>query len=106
MTFICTQLKGINPAQGVCDTGVPPVVVDAAKKAMDQGFNAYTRYDRLAEMRQAVAKRMNISNHMTVNPETKVTVSAGATGAFHCVCMALYSLAMKSFFWNRIMAIT
>jgi len=65
------------------------VVVEAAKQAMDQGFNTYTRYDGLAELRQALAKRMSVFNHMTVNLETEVTVSAGATGAFHCVCMAL-----------------
>jgi len=73
----------------VCDTGVPPVVVDAAKQAIDHGFNTYTRYDGLAELRQALAQRMGTFNHMTVNPETEVTVSAGATGAFHCVCMGL-----------------
>jgi len=89
MTLACTQVQGINLAQGVCDTGVPPVVVDAAKQAMDHGFNTYTRYDGLAELRQAVAQRMRTFNHMTVNSETEVTVSAGATGAFHCVCMGL-----------------
>ncbi|MDX2348414.1 MAG: pyridoxal phosphate-dependent aminotransferase [Nitrospirota bacterium] len=89
MTLACTQVQGINLAQGVCDTGVPPVVVDAAKQAMDHGFNTYTRYDGLAELRQALAQRMGTFNHMTVNSETEVTVSAGATGAFHCVCMGL-----------------
>lgn len=89
MTLACTQVQGINLAQGVCDTGVPPVVVDAAKQAMEQGLNTYTRYDGLAELRQALAKRMSVFNHMTVNSETEVTVSAGATGAFHCVCMGL-----------------
>ena len=89
MTLACTQAKGINLAQGVCDTGVPPLVIDAAKQAMDQGFNTYTRYDGLAELRQALVQRMKTFNHMTVNSETEVTVSAGATGAFHCVCMGL-----------------
>ena len=89
MTLACTQVQGINLAQGVCDTGVPTQVVDGAKQAIDKGFNTYTRYDGLAELRQALAQRMKAFNHMTVNPETEVTVSAGATGAFHCVCMAL-----------------
>jgi len=89
MTLACTQVQGINLAQGVCDTGVPPVVVDAAKQAMDHGFNTYTRYDGLAELRQALAQRMGTFNHVTVNSESEVTVSAGATGAFHCVCMGL-----------------
>lgn len=89
MTLACTQAKGINLAQGVCDTGVPPLVIDAAKLAMDQGVNTYTRYDGLVELRLALAQRIKTFNHMIVNPETEVTVSAGATGAFHCVCMGL-----------------
>jgi aminotransferase len=89
MTLACTQVQGINLAQGVCDTDVPPLVVNAAKNAMDKGFNVYTRYDGLAELRQALAQRMEAFNQFTVNPETDVTVSAGATGAFHCVCMGL-----------------
>lgn len=89
MTLACTQAKGINLAQGVCDTGVPPVVVEAAKQAMDQGLNTYTRFDGLAELREALAQRMATFNHLKVNPEKEITVSAGATGAFYCVCMAL-----------------
>lgn len=65
------------------------MVVDAAKQAMDQGFNTYTRYDGLSELRQELAQRMGTFNHVNVNPETEVTVSAGATGAFRCVCMGL-----------------
>ena len=91
MTLACTQMQGINLAQGVCDTGVPKPVLEAAKQAMDQGFNIYTRYDGLAELRQALAERIKIFNHILANPETEVTVSAGATGAFHCVCMGLPS---------------
>ena len=53
MTLACTQVQGINLAQGVCDTGVPPIVVDAATQAMEQGINTYTRFDGLAELRQA-----------------------------------------------------
>ena len=89
MTLACTQVQGINLAQGVCDTGVPKLVLEGAKQAMDEGYNTYTRYDGLAELRQALAQRMGAFNHIPVNPETEVTVSAGATGAFHCVCMGL-----------------
>jgi aminotransferase len=65
------------------------MVLAGAKQAMDQGFNTYTRYDGLAVLRQALAQRMGTFNRMVVDPETEITVSAGATGAFHCVCMAL-----------------
>lgn len=89
MTLACTQAKGINLAQGVCDTGVPQPVIQGAKRGMDAGFNTYTRCDGLTELRETLAQRMKTFNHMTVNPDTEITVSAGATGAFHCACMAL-----------------
>jgi len=37
MTLACTKVQGMNLAQGVCDTGVPPVVVEAAKTGHGPG---------------------------------------------------------------------
>jgi aminotransferase len=89
MTQACVQAKGLNMAQGVCDTPVPPVVLRAAAQAMEQGKNVYSRFDGLSELRQAIAKKLAQYNGIVADPETDVTVSAGATGAFHCACLAL-----------------
>ena len=89
MTQACVQAKGLNMAQGVCDTPVPPVVLKAAAQAMEQGGNVYSRFDGLPELRQALAKKLLRDNGITADPETDITVSAGATGAFHCACLAL-----------------
>jgi aminotransferase len=91
MTQACVQAKGLNMAQGVCDTPVPPVVLRAAAEAMDRGNNTYSRYDGLFELRQAVAKKLAQYNDIAADPETDITISAGATGAFHCACLALLS---------------
>ena len=89
MTQACVQAKGLNMAQGVCDTPVPPVVLRAGAQAMEHGKNVYSRFDGLAELRQAIAKKLAQYNGITADPETDVTVSAGATGAFQCACLAL-----------------
>src|SRR5262245_31908526 len=89
MTQACAQAKGLNMAQGVCDTAAPPVVLRAAAQAMEHGKNAYSRFDGLPELRQAIAKKLTQYNGIRADPETDVTVSAGATGAFHCACLAL-----------------
>ena len=89
MTAACARVKGLNMAQGVCDTCVPPIVIQAAQRAMERGVNTYTRFDGLPELRQAIARRLHRYNGMTADPETEITVSAGATGAFHCACLAL-----------------
>jgi len=89
MTQACVQAKGLNMAQGVCDTPVPPVVLRAAAQAMECGKNVYSRFDGLPELRQAIAKKLAQYNGIVADPETDVTVSAGATGSFHCACLAL-----------------
>ncbi|MCI0428478.1 MAG: aminotransferase class I/II-fold pyridoxal phosphate-dependent enzyme [Nitrospiraceae bacterium] len=89
MTQACVQAKGLNMAQGVCDTPVPPVVLRAAAQAMERGKNVYSRFDGLPELRQAIAKKLAEYNGIVADPETDVTVSAGATGSFHCACLAL-----------------
>jgi len=89
MTQACASVKGINMAQGVCDTPVPQIVLEGAEQAIRDGHNVYTRFDGLPELRQAIADKLAHYNGIRADPETEVTVSAGATGAFHCACAAL-----------------
>lgn len=89
MTQACTRMKGLNMAQGVCDTPVPSVVLEGAEKAIRDGYNVYTRFDGLPELRQALADKLVQYNGIQADPETEITVSSGATGAFHCACAAL-----------------
>ena len=89
MTIECEKVGGINLAQGVCDVGVPLPVTMGAKRAMDEGTNCYTRYDGLAELRRAVARKLKDYNGIVADPETEITVSAGSTGSFYCACLAL-----------------
>jgi aminotransferase len=89
MTQACVSMKGLNMAQGVCDTPVPSVVTLAAERAIRQGYNVYTRFDGSSELRQAISRKLAHYNGIHTDPETDITVSAGATGAFHCACAAL-----------------
>jgi len=89
MTQACVEAKGLNMAQGVCDTPVPAAVLKAAALAMNQGKNVYSRFDGLPELRQALAMKLSRDNGIEADPETEITVSAGATGAFHAACLAL-----------------
>lgn len=89
MTLECARVGGINLAQGVCDTEVPALVRRGAQEAIDAGFNTYTRYDGLDALREAIAAKQKRFTGLTVDPRREVVVSAGATGAFYSVCMAL-----------------
>ncbi|MDP2078925.1 MAG: pyridoxal phosphate-dependent aminotransferase [Sulfuricurvum sp.] len=88
MTRACNALNGINMAQGVCDLEVPSVVIDAAKRAMDEGINIYTPTEGLPVLRQAIASKMKRFYDVAIDAN-QVLVSDGATGAFYTACMAL-----------------
>jgi aminotransferase len=89
MSIECARVQGINLAQGVCDLEAPAAVREAAAWAVNAGFNTYTRYDGLAELREAIAHKQKWFTGMEVDPETEIIVSAGATGALYCACLAL-----------------
>jgi aminotransferase len=89
MTQACVRAKGLNMAQGVCDTPVPPIVLQAAERAIRDGYNVYTRFDGLPELRHAIAEKLAGYNGITADPEKEIVVSTGATGAFHCACEAV-----------------
>jgi aminotransferase len=89
MSIECEKVQGINLAQGICDTELPPPVAQGAKRAIDQGMNSYTRFDGIAELREAIAYKLRAYNGIVADPETQITVSAGSTGAFYSACLAL-----------------
>ncbi len=89
MTIECEKAGGVNLAQGVCDLGVPREVADGTADAIAAGFNSYTRYDGLPQLREAIAGKLRRFNGLEADPETEITVSAGSTGSFYCACLAL-----------------
>jgi aminotransferase len=88
MTVACSDVGGINMAQGVCDTDPPHPVVEAAIHAIRSGHNIYTRADGIAALREAIAQKFARFNRLEVNPETQVLVTSGATGAMYAALMA------------------
>jgi aminotransferase len=89
MSVECDRVRGINLAQGVCDTEVPAPVADAAIAAIREGNNIYTRLDGIAPLRAEIARKLSHYNGLTCDPDAGVLVTSGATGAFHAACMAL-----------------
>src|SRR5215469_9467500 len=89
MSVECEKIGGINLAQGVCDTLVPLPVREEAHRGIENGTNSYTRFDGLAVLRQAIARKIWDYNGIQADPETDIVVSAGSTGAFYCACLAL-----------------
>jgi aminotransferase len=89
MSLLSDETNGINMAQGICDTDVPPVVLQAAEAAMEAGYNIYTRLDGIARLRKAISVDWSRRHGVTPDPDREVIVTSGATGAFYTSAMAL-----------------
>jgi aminotransferase len=83
------RLGGINLAQGVCDTEVPPIVAEGAIRAIREGDNIYTRAEGIPRLRRAIAQQVARTHGISVDPEREVLITSGATGAWHAAAMAL-----------------
>ena len=89
MTVECDRVGGVNLAQGVCDTELPASVAEGAIQAIQDGYNIYTRLDGIAPLREAIAEKLKRDNHLTVDPNSEVLVTSGATAGFYAALMAL-----------------
>ena len=89
MSVECDRVGGVNLAQGVCDTDLPSSVANAAIKAIQQGYNIYTRLDGIEVLRQAIAAKLNRYNGISADPDSEILVTAGATGALYAASLAL-----------------
>ena len=91
MSTACDAMGGINLAQGVCDTPVPPPVEEAAIAAIRNGENIYTRLDGIARLRNAIAAKQQRDYGLEYQSEGEILVASGATAGLHAAAMALFN---------------
>ena len=91
MSIECDRVGGINLSQGICDFPLDPVLKKGAIKAMEAGYNHYTRHDGEEVLRKAIKKKSREYNGIESATEENIIVTCGATGAMFAVCMALFS---------------
>ncbi len=76
----------INLGQGFPDFDGPDEVKEAAQKAIRDGLNQYAIGSGAKDLRLAIAEHESRFYGRTVDPETEVTVTSGATEAiFDCI---------------------
>ena len=90
MSIECDKVNGINLSQGVCDLPLPDLLKRAVNEGVEAGYNHYTRYDGIDQIRMAIAKKAQEFNHITCDYTKQVCVSCGATGALYCTCYSLF----------------
>jgi aminotransferase len=92
MTRFNLELNGpdraINFAQGFPDFPTDPRIIEAAAKAMRDGFNQYATTWGAPQLRKAVARTQSAAWGREVDPEREITVSCGATEAMIAAMLA------------------
>ena len=89
MTRIAELHGAVNLAQGFPDFDPPRALVDAAKAALDNGFNQYSVTWGARELRDAIARRAKEFNGIDSNPEENVVVTCGSTEAMMAAMLSL-----------------
>jgi L-glutamine---4-(methylsulfanyl)-2-oxobutanoate aminotransferase len=80
--------RAVNFAQGFPDFATDPRIVEAAAKALRDGFNQYATTWGAPQLRKAVARNQSRAWRQEVDPEREVTVACGATEAMIAAMLA------------------
>jgi len=81
MTRLANTHKAINLAQGFPDFQPDPMLVEKVYEAMRNGLNQYAPMPGLLALRQELAKKTLDVYKQKIDPETEITITAGATQA-------------------------
>lgn len=81
--------RAVNFAQGFPDFPPSNEIVEAAQRALADGFNQYATTWGAPQLRTALATKQSLAWGREVDPETEITVSCGATEAMIAAMLAL-----------------
>ena len=92
MTRLNLQLNGperaVNFAQGFPDFDPDPRIIEAATKALRDGFNQYATTWGAPQLRGAIARKYSEAWGREIHADTEITVSNGATEAMIAAMLA------------------
>ena len=89
MSKMAADHGAINLSQGFPDFNVDPVVIDLIHQYMKAGHNQYAPMPGAPALRNVIAGVISKTYNRNVNPETEITISAGATEALYAAIAAL-----------------
>jgi aminotransferase len=80
--------KAVNFAQGFPDFDPDARILDAAARALRDGYNQYATTWGAPQLRKAIAAKQSVAWGRPVDPDTEITVSCGATEAMIAAMLA------------------
>jgi len=88
MTALATKHNAINLAQGFPDFNSPPKLIEYVHKYMLEGKNQYAPMPGVLSLRQKIAEKTENLYGAKYDPETEITITAGATQAIYTAISA------------------
>jgi methionine aminotransferase len=85
MGKLAKEYNAINLSQGFPDFDADPKLIELVTKAMKNGYNQYAPMQGIIELREQIAKKFDDLYNVAYNPETEITITAGATQAIFTI---------------------
>jgi len=79
----------LNIGQGFPDYPIDPRLGEALVGAVAQGRNQYAPMEGLVELREQIARKLNLSYAVEVDPQAEITVTCGGTEALYDAIQAV-----------------
>lgn len=89
MSTMADDYGALNLSQGFPDFPISPELIQLVNKYMTMGLNQYAPMPGVLSLRGAISEKVKFLYGAEYNPETEVTVTAGATQALFTAIMAL-----------------
>ena len=89
MSTLALEKGAVNLGQGFPDFDCDPQLVNAVTNAMKQGLNQYPPMAGVPVLRDAISAKLLQLHGRVYNPNTEITVTAGATQAIITVILAV-----------------
>lgn len=89
MSKLSHDEKALNLSQGYPDFPSSPKLIELVHKAMKEGYNQYAPMPGIYALREAISDKIEALYGTHYDPETEVTVTAGATQAIFTIITAL-----------------
>lgn len=90
MTRLANRHNAVNLAQGMPDFDPPAAIVEAAARALRDGYNQYAITWGAPALRSAIAEKARTFNSIHwADPDKHITVTCGSTEAMMCTMLAL-----------------
>ncbi len=95
MSLLASEFHAINLAQGFPDFNPPDELLDYLTEGVQLGMNQYAPMPGYIPLRHELSKRLKRDYGFQANPDSEITVTAGATQAIYTIISAFVGVGDK-----------